>query len=262
MKKPVAWITTIFFVLLDIGIAFSEWRGYVRQGYQSWKQFFNPQEINSPIDASSGATPTVTESGPVTEMETLWDFEYLRGTATAGLFGRVLWYSESTYDYLFMPVIRYREPKHTVDAGRYNSETWGSGLLISTYPAGGARYANYFDKFETRIFNHAVIEYSDFQKIDTRYFGISETYRFHKGKAGFMYVYDNTNPFYDASRAEIRAMKSACMQTGQRHPTGSCKESSHMLKLRQLLPDSMYRSQSMLPSRPKPVSWDLYIIRY
>ncbi|MBW1898289.1 MAG: hypothetical protein JRI61_04430 [Deltaproteobacteria bacterium] len=203
MKKAVVWIIFISFLLLDVGIAFSEWQGYVKQGYQSWKQFFNPQEINSPIDATSGATPTVNESGPVTEMETLWDFKFLRGTATTGLFGRVLWYSESTYDYLILPVIRYRDIKHTLDVGRYRIETWGSGLLISKYPAGGARYANYCGKFETRIFNHSVIEYSDFQKIDARYFGISETYRFHRGKTGFMYVYDNTNPFYDASRAEI-----------------------------------------------------------
>lgn len=203
MNKVIAWIPILLVVLFDINIAFSEWSGYVRQGYQSWKQFFEPQEINSPVDASSGATPTVTESGPVTELETLWDFKFLRGTATAGLFGRVLWYSESTYDTLFLPVIRYRAAGHALDLGRYHSETWGSGLLVSTYPAGGARYANFYGNFETRIFNHAVIEYSDFQKVDARYFGISETYRLHKGKAGLMYVYDNTNPFYDASRAEI-----------------------------------------------------------
>jgi len=203
MKKRVAWILLPFLFFLDFNVAFSEWRGYVRQGYQSWKQFFNPQEINGPIDASSGATPTVNESGPVTEMETLWDFGFLRGTATAGLFGRVLWYSESTYDYLLLPVIRYREPKHTLDAGRYDSETWGSGLLISKYPVGGARYAFYHKEFQTRIFNHSVIEYSDFRKVDSRYFGISETFRFHRGKAGLLYAYDSTNPFYDASRAEI-----------------------------------------------------------
>jgi len=184
--------------------AYSEWSGYFKQGYQRRNQLYNPQEVRSWLsDTVSSATPHLEEKGPVTEIETIWDFNILPASFSAGLFTRVLEYADATYHYLVSPLLKYKDDYQTLTVGRYLPGVWGSGLLLSNYPVLGVNYSLYWSRFESKLFYHAVFERSDFQKADINYFGFSETLHLSRGQIGFLYVYDDSESFSDASRDAI-----------------------------------------------------------
>jgi hypothetical protein len=200
-------------VLILSSLAQAKWHGYAKQGYQRRVQLFEPSEVRPWLsDAVSSATRVASESGPVTEIESLWDFELPSASITAGLFGRVLGYSEATYCYLLYPWFKYQSVGHTVSIGREKTQMWGSGLLVSEYPALGITYLNNSFGFETRAFYLAVLEHSEFQKANIQYGGISGTFQFSRGQLGFLYTYDASKEFADASRSALNAGSALSMQ--------------------------------------------------
>ncbi|MCK5241493.1 hypothetical protein KAR34_03480 [bacterium] len=201
MKKS---IFTLFILGFFAFSAPAEWSGYVKQGYQKRAQFFNPTVVQSWLsDTVSSATRLSNEQGPVTEIEALWDIEIPRATVTAGLFGRVLWYSGATYQYLFYPWLKYHNAFHSVRIGRDTTSTWGSGLLLANYPALGITYNNQRSGLETSAFYYAAFEPSVFQKADIRYGGISGILNFTRGRLGLLFSYDDSPVFADAARSEL-----------------------------------------------------------
>lgn len=189
-------------LLIYAGNTWCAWDGRVKQGYQSQQQFFEPTKVRPWLDDTvSSATRTMDEAGPFTEIEAIYDFEFLKGTLGVGVFARVLEYAGASFHAIVIPQVIYQNRSHKFQAGRFRPGVRGSGLLIADSPVAGVAYVNRFFHWEHEVFYFGLMEPSAFQKKAVYFSGYSETIHMAGGKLCALLVYDASTPFADASRA-------------------------------------------------------------
>lgn len=200
MEKSFLFMVLVF-VLANAYRIDAAWDSRVRQGYQTRQQFFNPQNVRSWLDDTvSSATMRTIETGPITEIESIYDFSFLKGTMSVGIFARVLTYAGASYSVLVTPLLFYQDKAQQFQAGRMTTAPQGSGLLIGTESVLGVRYTHRRFHWESDIFYYGLLESSGFQKDVINVFGYRETVRLANGELGAMLLIDESSEVTDTSR--------------------------------------------------------------